>query len=145
MGFRGRASTRALATAALLCCTGSSVADAAQAGGSAAPATGGTTPAVPVAGAGGASASRVGGSQYGVTPPPPAAGRPVVSELNAPRTAKPGRPPLVTLRIDEKGVGTVRLRVTVSDLPTGRPIVISDMGWVHTARTLAVRWPRGAR
>src|SRR6266705_1161322 len=100
MAFLGRASARALTMVALLCWTGSSVAEAAEAGGSVAPAPGVNTAAVPAAGEGGASAAGMGGSQYGVsqysvTRPASGAGRPVVSELNVPRSASPGRPPPV--------------------------------------------------
>jgi biotin carboxyl carrier protein len=56
-----------------------------------------------------------------------------------------GRPPRVTLRIDEKGVATVRVRVAVTDLSTRRTVIIVDLGWVHTGRVLAVSWPRAAR
>jgi Peptidase family M23 len=56
-----------------------------------------------------------------------------------------GRPPRVTLRIDEKGVATVRVRVAVTDLSTRRTVIIVDLGWVHAGRVLTVSWPRAAR
>jgi murein DD-endopeptidase MepM/ murein hydrolase activator NlpD len=68
-----------------------------------------------------------------------------VSRLSVPGSTSVGRPPRVTLRIDEKGVGTVRVRVTVNDLSTRKPVIIVDLGWVHTGRVLTVRWPPHAR
>ena len=70
---------------------------------------------------------------------------PVVTSLSVPATAVPGRPPRVTLRIDEAHVGTVNATVAVNDLSTRKPAVVVRMGWVHTGRTLTVAWPRGAR
>jgi hypothetical protein len=91
------------------------------------------------------SALLTGGSEYGVSTRAAAARRPVVSRLSVPATAPAGRLPPVTLRIDERGVGTVRARVTVTDLSTGRPVLVVDLGWVHTGRVLAVGWPPPAR
>jgi Peptidase family M23 len=91
------------------------------------------------------SALLTGGSEYGVSTSVANARRPVVSALRVPTTASAGRPPRVTLRIDEKRVGTVRARVTVTDLSTRRPVLVVDLGWVHTGRMLAVRWPPPAR
>ena len=75
---------------------------------------------------------------------PVAPQRPAVSELNVPSVATAGRPPRVTLRIDEPGVGTVDVRVRVLDSSTRAAVIVVGMGWVHTGRTLAVSWPRGA-
>jgi biotin carboxyl carrier protein len=88
------------------------------------------------------SAPQAGGSEYGVLAR--AASHPVVSELSVPSTATPGRPPRVTLRIDESGVGTVNVTVAVNDLSTRKSTIVVSMGWVHTERTLTVSWPRGA-
>jgi biotin carboxyl carrier protein len=90
------------------------------------------------------SALLTGGSEYGVSTTAATARRPVVRELSVPTSATTGRPPRVTVRIDEKGVGTVRVRVTVTDLSTRRPVIIVDLGWVHTGRTLTVSWPSPA-
>jgi hypothetical protein len=84
-----------------------------------------------------------GGSQYGL-PVAAASLRPVVSRLTVPSTSVAPSPPRVTLRIDEKGVGTVNLTVTVNNLSTRRLALSVKMGWVHTGRTIAVAWPRGA-
>ncbi|HEV7584783.1 MAG TPA: M23 family metallopeptidase [Solirubrobacteraceae bacterium] len=88
---------------------------------------------------------QAGGSEFGV----PARGlgvpRPVVTQLLVPRTAPGGRPPRVLLRIDEAGVRTVAAAVTVTDLATRSRVLLVPLGWVPTGRTIAVKWPRGAR
>jgi biotin carboxyl carrier protein len=97
------------------------------------------------AGVGGArapSAPLAGGSEYGVIATPQ---RPVVGALEVPATAPAGRPPRTRLRIEERGVGTVNVRVTITDLSTRRPVLVVRMGWVRTGRTATVRWPAGAR
>jgi biotin carboxyl carrier protein len=86
-----------------------------------------------------------GGSEYGVSTRTARARRPVVSRLSVPSSTIVGRPPRVSLRIDEKGVRTVRVRVTVNDLSTRKPVIVVDLGWVHTGRALTVRWPSHAR
>jgi murein DD-endopeptidase MepM/ murein hydrolase activator NlpD len=89
------------------------------------------------------SAPLSGGSEYGVSIAS-AALRPVVTALSVPSTLTPGRPPRVTLRIDEPHVGTVSLQVAIHNLATRKSVLVANMGWVHTGRTLAVVWPRGA-
>ncbi|HEY2142127.1 MAG TPA: M23 family metallopeptidase [Solirubrobacteraceae bacterium] len=89
------------------------------------------------------SAPLAGGSEYGVAMRTTFVPRPVVGQLSVPLTATAGRPPRVTLRVDEKGVGTVNVRVTVTDLSTRRPALVVAMGWIHTGRVIAVVWPRG--
>jgi murein DD-endopeptidase MepM/ murein hydrolase activator NlpD len=91
------------------------------------------------------SALLTGGSEYGVSTRAAAARRPVVSRLRVPSSMSVGRPPRVTLRIDEKGVATVRVGVAVTDLSTRRTVIVVDLGWVHTGRLLTVSWPRAAR
>src|SRR3979409_217754 len=54
-------------------------------------------------------------SAYG-SPGAAAAQRPLVGELNVPGPATAGRPPRVSLRIDEAGVRTVNLGVTVNEV-----------------------------
>jgi murein DD-endopeptidase MepM/ murein hydrolase activator NlpD len=87
-----------------------------------------------------------GGSEYGVTlralTPSP---RPVVSTLTVPGTAPVGKPPRVTLRIDEAGVGTVNAQVAIVSLTLGQRAVTASLGWIHTGRTVAVTWPSRAR
>jgi biotin carboxyl carrier protein len=103
-------------------------------------------PALATAGPGGAQAPyapQAGGSQYGVALPAPP--RPVLSQLSFPRSTRPGRPPKVTMRIDEPGVGTVYAQVSLIELSTHRVAVGSAAGWVHTGRTLTVAWPADAR
>jgi Peptidase family M23 len=86
------------------------------------------------------SVPKAGGSQYGVPLPKPQL-RPVVSSLSVPATAKPGRPPRVSFRIAEAGVGTVNAQVAIGSLSTRREVVVVRLGWVHTGRTVLVRWP----
>jgi murein DD-endopeptidase MepM/ murein hydrolase activator NlpD len=88
------------------------------------------------------SAPLAGGSEYGLASA--TARHPVVTALGVPSTATPGRPPRVTLRLDEAQVATVNVTVAVNDLSTRHAAVVAALGWVHTGRTLAVRWPRGA-
>jgi biotin carboxyl carrier protein len=88
--------------------------------------------------------SQAGGSEFGVPARALEVSRPVVSELVVPRTAPAGRPPRVSLRIDEPGVDTVAVLVTVTDLVTRARVLLVSLGWVHTGRTVAVKWPRGA-
>jgi hypothetical protein len=89
------------------------------------------------------SAPLSGGSEYGLAIAT-AVPHPVVSRLSVPSTSLPGRPPRVTLRIDEPHVGTVNTTVAVHNLTTRRQAIVVRLGWVHTGRTIAVRWPRGA-
>jgi murein DD-endopeptidase MepM/ murein hydrolase activator NlpD len=95
---------------------------------------------------GGASAPAAplsGGSEYGLSAATNVA-HPAVTSLSVPSTSIPGRPPRVTLRIDEARVGTVDVTVAVNDLSTRKAAIVVRMGWVHTGRTLSVPWPRGA-
>jgi len=94
-------------------------------------------------GAAAPSAPLSGGSEYGLSAPTSIA-HPVVTSLSVPSTSVPGRPPRVTLRIDEAHVDTVSATVAVSDLSTRRAAIVVSLGWVHTGRTLSVSWPRGA-
>ncbi|HEX4186731.1 MAG TPA: M23 family metallopeptidase [Solirubrobacteraceae bacterium] len=89
--------------------------------------------------------AQAGGSEFGVPVRAARAPRPLVTQLLVPRTAPAGRPPRVTLRIDETGVATVAAAVTVTDLATRARVLLAPLGWIPTGRTVAVRWPRGAR
>lgn len=115
----------ALTTSTLLGCCPSAMALADEPGGTSAPAS-----------------AKAGGVQYGVPGSVPV--RPVVGELRVPATAPAGSPPKVTLWIEERGVGTVFMRVLIVNLSTRRAVVTATMGWVHTAHTLSVPWPRHA-
>jgi murein DD-endopeptidase MepM/ murein hydrolase activator NlpD len=84
----------------------------------------------------------VGGSEY--EPPAIATPRPAVSELSVASTATAGRPPRVVLRIDEQGVATVAVQVSVTELATHARVIAVSMGWVRTGRELTVVWPRSA-
>jgi len=125
MRYARGAALPALTTLALFCATAPALA-----GG-----TGGTqAPSSPQAG----------GSENGVPARIVQAQRPVASELAVPTSAIAGRPPRVTLRIDEKGVATVYVQVSVTDLSTRRSAVVATMGWARTGRTLTVTWPASA-
>jgi hypothetical protein len=95
-------------------------------------------------GASAPSAPLSGGSEYGLSAATSIV-HPVVTSLGVPSTSVPGRPPRVTLRIDEAHVGTVNATVAVNDLSTRKAAIVVKLGWVHTGRTLSVSWPRGAR
>jgi hypothetical protein len=91
------------------------------------------------------SSPQAGGSEYGVatlalaTRP-----RPMVSSLSVPSSAAAGRPPRVTLRIDEVGVATVNAQLVLVNLTLHQRALAVSLGWIHTGRTVVVRWPRGA-
>jgi hypothetical protein len=90
------------------------------------------------------SSSQAGGSQFGVAAPS-AGVRPIVSSLSVPVSAVAGRPPRVSFRITESGVGTVDAEVTLRVLSTERLAVLARLGWVHTGRTVTVAWPASAK
>ena len=108
------------------------------AGASALPGLPGGTPAPSI------SIARAGGAVYAVPALGTAGARPVVTRLSVPRYAVAGAPPRVTLRLDERGVGTVYVTVSVIDLATHRRALAAPLGWSHTGRTLYVSWPAGA-
>jgi murein DD-endopeptidase MepM/ murein hydrolase activator NlpD len=70
---------------------------------------------------------------------------PALTSIHVPAGATAGPPPPVTLRIDERGVGTVYVQVKVISLATHHSTVVATMGWSHTARTLTIAWPAGAQ
>lgn len=84
-----------------------------------------------------------GGSEYGVSRAS-AVAHPVVTSLAVPSSAAPGRPPRVTMRLDEAHVATVDVTVAVHELSTRKAALLARMGWIHTGRTIAVVWPHGA-
>jgi murein DD-endopeptidase MepM/ murein hydrolase activator NlpD len=87
---------------------------------------------------------QAGGSEFAVPARASEVTRPVVSELLVPRTSPAGRPPRVSLRIDEAGVSTVAALVTVTDLATRSRVLLVSLGWVRAGRTITVKWQRGA-
>ena len=89
------------------------------------------------------SAPAAGGSEYGVFAR--GALRPVVARLSVPASVLAGRPPHAVVEVREPGVATVFVRALITDLATRRVVVLAQLGWVRTGRTLAVRWPAGAR
>jgi murein DD-endopeptidase MepM/ murein hydrolase activator NlpD len=68
----------------------------------------------------------------------------VVGLLSVPATAVPGRPPRVSLRIDDAAASRVNVRVTVTDLASRRPVLVVRLGWIPAGRVVSVHWPRGA-
>ncbi len=69
---------------------------------------------------------------------------PVLASLDVPRTAIAGPPPRVTLRINESGVATVAVQVTITALASHRVVLTANAGWVRTGRTITVTWPAKA-
>jgi biotin carboxyl carrier protein len=69
---------------------------------------------------------------------------PVLGGFSVPRTAGAGRPPRVTLRINEAGVASVDVRVILRALTKPADLLVASLGWVRTGRTLSVTWPSGA-
>jgi biotin carboxyl carrier protein len=87
-------------------------------------------------------AAAAGGNQYGLQVPAPKG--PLLAQFSVPPTVTAGRPPRVSFRIDEAGVGTVDVRVTVAD-PSAHTTALSVLlGWVHTGRSVSVSWPAKA-
>jgi murein DD-endopeptidase MepM/ murein hydrolase activator NlpD len=70
--------------------------------------------------------------------------RPVVALLSVPKTAIAGRPPRVSLRVNETGVASVDVQVDVEALPAHKAVIVASLGWVRTGRTLTVTWPANA-
>jgi biotin carboxyl carrier protein len=89
--------------------------------------------------------SEAGGSQYGVSSSSAAGPPPVVSVFDVPGAVVAGKPPVVRLRVDSARAGTVRVKVVLYESSVRRPLIAIDMGWVHTGRTLTMRWPHGTR
>jgi hypothetical protein len=89
------------------------------------------------------SSALAGGSEYGLSHAS-AVAHPVVTSLTLPSTSVAGRPPRVTMRLDEPHVATVNVTVAVHDLTTRQAALVARMGWIHTRRTIAVVWPHGA-
>jgi hypothetical protein len=87
------------------------------------------------------SAPLSGGSEYGLSSAVP---HPVVSTLSVPSNSTPGRPPHLSLRIDEQHVGTVDATVAINNLSTRKQALVVHLGWVRTGRVLNVAWPHGA-
>ncbi|HST56228.1 MAG TPA: M23 family metallopeptidase [Solirubrobacteraceae bacterium] len=107
-----------------------------------------TAPIARADAAGGAQApshTLTGGSEYGVTVAIAARTRPRITRFSVPATSVAGAPPRVTLRIDEPHVGTVNAQVVVISIALHKRALTANLGWVHTGRTVVVRWPRRAK
>jgi murein DD-endopeptidase MepM/ murein hydrolase activator NlpD len=70
--------------------------------------------------------------------------RPVVALLSVPNTVIAGRPPRVSLRVSEPGVASVDVQVGVDALSTHKAVIVANLGWVRTGRTVTVTWPANA-
>jgi murein DD-endopeptidase MepM/ murein hydrolase activator NlpD len=118
----------ALATLALLCAVAPAAALPDTAGGVQAPSS--TQPSGSAAAA----------------PAPAHASRtqPYLASFSVPKAAAAGRPPRVSLRIEEPGLASVDVQVTVSAAATRRAVVVAHLGWVRTGRTIVVVWPAHA-
>ena len=88
------------------------------------------------------SAQQAGGSEFGI--PAGVSRRPVLAQLSVSRTVSAGRMPRVSFRIEEPGVATVAARASVTEVATRRRVVSVIIGWVHTRRTVSIRWPAAA-
>jgi len=86
---------------------------------------------------------RTGGVAYGVAQAP-LGPRPVLTQLSLSQTVAAGSLPRVRFRVDERGVGTVAVRVNLVNLATGKTVLSAALGWTHTGRVNSVRWPAGA-
>jgi biotin carboxyl carrier protein len=128
MRFSRRGGLCALTTVAFCCSAGPALAISGVPGGAQAP-----------------SSPAAGGSEFGVSARTLQGTHPTITALRVPTSAIAGSPPRVTLRLDEKGVGTVYVQVKVINLATHHSSVVATMGWSHTARTLTVAWPAGAQ
>lgn len=106
-------------------------------------ALGATANADVIGGTAAPAAPQAGGSQFGVRSGTP--GRPVIHEFYVPASVVSGGPPHIALRIDERGVGTVRARVVFLPVRDAGSLLRVDLGWVHTGRRIVLRWPVSAR
>lgn len=88
-----------------------------------------------------------GGAEYGQPVTPPRDPRPVASLLRVTptRVTEGGALPRVSLRIDQRGVRTVRARLVLWPGRSGGSVVRVDLGRVRTGRTLRVTWPKDTR
>ncbi|MDX6719274.1 MAG: hypothetical protein QOJ63_1528 [Solirubrobacteraceae bacterium] len=101
--------------------------------------------AAAVASAGGAPGPTFsGGARYGSGVPRPAV-KPVASRLTvSPRSVVAGQaPPRVRFRVRQRGIEHVQARIVVVRLPRRAAVARMSLGWVHTGRQVAARWPRG--
>src|SRR4051794_2661359 len=87
-----------------------------------------------------------GGTQYGAKLRKARATRPRVTLLRLATPIEEGSSiPRISLRIDERGLRSVRARVVVLALPSNRPVARIELGQITTGRTHGVHWPRGVR
>jgi murein DD-endopeptidase MepM/ murein hydrolase activator NlpD len=84
-------------------------------------------------------APHAGGVEYGAEP----VHGPVLSELSVSGSVASGKLPRISLRVEEAGVNTVSAKLTVVNPTTHAPVLTVNMGWIHTRRTVLVRWAKG--
>jgi hypothetical protein len=133
------AACSALLTVALLCGVAPAAALTNAPGGVQAPGASQATAATPVPSPTPAKAPRSGRRRS-----MPVQVHPVLASLSVPKQASAGEPPRVALRIDEPGVATVAVQVAVTAVSTRRVVLLANIGWVHTGRTVVVVWPARA-
>jgi hypothetical protein len=90
------------------------------------------------------SSSQVAAGGHGVPLRAASAPRPVVALLSVPKVIVAGHPPRVSLRVNEPGVASVDVQVGVDALSTHEAVIVANLGWVRTGRTVTVTWPANA-
>jgi biotin carboxyl carrier protein len=105
-------------------------------------------PAAGAASVGGAAAPTgfaAGGAEYGTALGRPSAARPVARVFRvAPHTLIEGRSPRIAVRIDQRGVPSVRARIAFRPVHGNGTLLSMDLGRVRTGRLLHPTWPSGA-
>lgn len=93
------------------------------------------------------SSGATGGTEYGQPVAPQRDPRPVASLLKVtPRGVTEGRAlPRIRLRIDQKGVRTVRARLVLWPTRGAGTVLRVDLGKVRTGRVATVAWPKATR
>jgi murein DD-endopeptidase MepM/ murein hydrolase activator NlpD len=86
-------------------------------------------------------APRAGGVEYGAL----LSRGPVLSDLSVSRAVPSGKLPRISLRIEETGVDTVKVKLSVVSSTTHATVLAVNVGWIHTGRTALVRWPAGTK
>jgi murein DD-endopeptidase MepM/ murein hydrolase activator NlpD len=85
-----------------------------------------------------------GGTEYGQPVAPSRDPRPVASLLKVTSVVTEGRAlPSVRLRIEQKGVRTVRARLVLWPARRAGTVLRVDLGRVRTGRVVTVAWPKG--
>jgi len=82
-------------------------------------------------------------SQAGPSPRPRAGppAHPLLGELRVAQSASAGRPPSVTLRVQDTGVASVDLQVSLLSGSPAHAALVARLGWAPAGHTLRVTWP----